>query len=222
MDDQLQRSGAGMDGGSTSSGGSTTSGTSSGTSGTNSSTSSGGSGSTSSSSGGDAGAKTGLFGVHFHHDRREARPGGESNWQTAVGRSVESKKWYGGQSDGSGSTANFPIAADSEMQPCLDLGLTCFLCYRPAYNPTTQADYDALKASLTALKALGPKAKIILYQEIELQGSLTPAQYFNALSFYAGAIVSCKVYPHELFHDASASGSAQWSPPSSLLRPPPT
>jgi hypothetical protein len=138
-------------------------------------------------------------------------------WEKATGRTVMSRKWYGGQSPGNGDPADFPTTPDDKIQSCIDNNMTCFLCYRPAFNPPSMADYAALNKSLASLKAHGlSKAKVILYQEVEHQG-LTPAEYLEALHFYRGAITS--VYPKSLYHDAAGSEHAKWASffPSSTL-----
>jgi hypothetical protein len=69
-----------------------------------------------------------------------------ATWEGAVGRTVQAQKWYDyTQSDGTGSTSIFPLKPDDVLQACIDNNMTCFMCFKPAYNPVQLADRNALQ-----------------------------------------------------------------------------
>ena len=120
-----------------------------------------------------------------------------TNWQALVGRTVTCQKWY---------TGGFPTVPDDVIQASINLGMTCYLCYMPPYNPPTTAAYNSLQASLQAFKDAGlVNGKVVLFQEVE-DHAPTPAQYKAVVQFYEPAIHA--VYPGGLVHDAAGSKPA--------------
>src|SRR6266581_3648538 len=122
-----------------------------------------------------------------------------TNWQALIGRPVTCQKWY---------TGGFPLTPDSVIQACIDLGMTCYLCYSPPFNPPTTAAFNSLQASLQAFKNAGLNGKVVLWQEIEDRG-LTPAQYKAMIQFYEPAVHA--VFPGGLVHDAAGSKHLLWA-----------
>src|SRR6266704_3506710 len=103
-----------------------------------------------------------------------------TNWQALIGRPGPCQKWY---------TGGFPLTPDSVIQACIDLGMTCYLCYSPPFSPPTTAAFNSLQASLQAFKNAGLAGKVVLWQEIEDRG-LSPAQYKAMIQFYANTSAS--------------------------------
>src|SRR6266568_4271691 len=122
-----------------------------------------------------------------------------TNWQALIGRPVTCQKWY---------TGGFPLTPDSVIQACIDLGMTCYLCYSPPFSPPTAAAFNSLQASLQAFKNAGLAGKVVLWQEIEDRG-LSPAQYKAMIQFYEPAVHA--VFPGGLVHDAAGSKHLLWA-----------
>jgi hypothetical protein len=153
-----------------------------------------------------SGGRGGAFGITF--GQSALRQDGitmefaTTRWEGLVGRTVTCSKWYAGPS-------NFPTQADTAINGALDLGMTLYLCYMPAFNPPTTADFNGLKASLQAFKNMGLTAKVELYQEIE-EHAPTPAQYKALVQFYEPAVHA--VYPGGLVHGSAAGpGLTAWT-----------
>lgn len=184
--------------------------------------------------GGGGTVTPGQFGCTYHVPSLGSIPqatkifeGTPAGQPPMVERLVTFRKAFFGPSDGSGSIGPFPQTFGADTQGAFDLGMKCYLVYKPAYNKTTafvnagaydptqgtgsngdshggtQADWRALKASLIALKALGLDCEVVLWHEIEHQG-LAGFQYWSMLAYYSSAVIAALGAGH-IHHVSSAA-----------------
>jgi hypothetical protein len=184
---------------------------------------------------GGGGGPVGDFGsTYINHNLTGTQPDiSYSTWingdgtNPGVGRTPTLLKVFFGQSDGTGSLTSFPTTPGGDLQYAISHGMKAILCYKPAFNSSltsydstagtgsngnshggTQADWNALKTSITSLLSAFPanatrKIEVCLYQEIEHE-ALTPVQYWSLWAFYGSAVDAAAGTGHRL-HIASAS-----------------
>lgn len=154
-----------------------------------------------------SGGRGGLSGCTMAASQKPSPSIATANWQALTGINCTARKCYFQTNpDGSGI---FPTVPDNTIQDCIDNGLVLYLCVKPALNPPTVKDYNALQTSVAAMVGTyGLTVKVIFWQEVELQVS-NPTLYKAALAYYAGAVHATG--GALLVHDASGSAPAKWA-----------
>jgi hypothetical protein len=118
-----------------------------------------------------------------------------------------------------GTISSFPSALDNKTSPYVTLGMTCYLCVKPAFNPPNATDKHNLVNGLTTLKAAGLNAVVIPWQELGRPSGMTPALFTAMLQYYAntdgnGAGIR-SVYPLAICYDSAigcGTAAASWFP----------
>lgn len=153
-----------------------------------------------------SGGRGGLSGVTMAAAEKPSPTVATANWEALTGINCTGRKCYfQTNADGSGI---FPLVPENTIQDCLNNNLVLYLCVKPALNPPTVRDFNALQASVQAMTDLGLTVKVLLWQEVEDQVS-NPVLYKAGLVYYAPAIHA--VPGALLVHDSAGSKHLLWS-----------
>lgn len=152
-----------------------------------------------------SGGRGGLSGVTMAASEQPSPTAATASWETLTGITCTARKCYFQTNpDGSGI---FPTVPENTIRDCLNNNLVLYLCVKPALNPPTTRDYNALQTSVQAMVNLALTVKVILWQEVEDQVA-SPVLYKAGLVYYAQAV-------HDgggiLVHDSAGSKHLLWA-----------
>lgn len=110
--------------------------------------------------------------------------GAITDWQNVLGRTMQVRRQYFGPD---GSNTAMPATITDLLKADADAGRKAIISLKPAYNPTTQADHDAVSGFLSSCKSYGLVFDVAIWHEPVPQG-LSVQQFTDAVNFYADAI----------------------------------